>query len=487
MTNARILPALVALGAATGAAAQTGADAAAGDWELRHVEAPREIGLGTMAVNVWADVSRADGAIPIEGCTLVFKDDRGGENTVDMTALDGAFDGPAEEVVATVDTYAWVRDGAHAWEIRARAAGETPSVIARGAIRVKPRISTPDLMLLDARGVVHPWVGSGAGGFAPGDPLDAGMPGAAPRVVDANADGFADLCVPMRNGTVRVLQNRGTGKLEPGRSIPCGPDLVAFAAGDLDADGKPDLVTVGAGGLLEIHLGFAESADAALPLRFVPECVEVADLDGDGKGEIYAGLLGQNAGEVHVVRPGADGSWAVARVLSPPEGGRGRVKALLRVPGPPKKGDELLVLSGKGKSGTLESWGRLADTQTEPGLRTGVRFAGEPTGVVSGRFLGPGAPLVRLVLVRQEHGVDLLTIGVDDVPRRVGHVDAVPGAVAALDLDGDGDDDLATAAEDLRLWINLGGRGFREAGESPYVLETPVIALASGSLDERLP
>lgn len=484
MTNARILAALCL--AAAPAAAQTPA-AGGADWELRHVEAPREIGLGTMAVNVWADVSRADGAVPIEGCTLVFKDDRGGENTVDMTALDGAFDGPAEEVVATVDTYAWAGDGAHAWEIRARAAGEAPFVIARGAIRVKPRIATPDLMLLDARGVVHPWVGSGAGGFTPGEPLDAGMPGAAPRVVDANGDGLADLCVPMRNGVVRILQNRGNGRLEPGRSIPCGPDLVACATGDLDGDGSPDLVAVGAGGLLEIHLGLAESADAALPLRFVPECVEVADLDGDGKGEIYAGLLGQNAGEVHVVRPGKDGVWAVARVLSPPEGGRGRVKALHRVPGPPKKGDELLVLAGGPRSGTLESWGRLADTQTEPGLRTGVRFAGEPTGVVSGRFLGPGAPLVRLVLVRQERGVDLITLGLDDVPRRVGHVEAVPGAIAALDLDGDGDDDLATAAEDLRLWINLGGRGFREAGESPYVLEIPVIALASGSLDERLP
>jgi hypothetical protein len=147
----------------------------------------------------------------------------------------------------------------------------------------------------------------------------------------------------------------------------------------------------------------------------------------------------------------------------------------------------MLVLAEEVGAGTLESWGRLADTQAEPGLRTGVRFAGEPADVVVGRFLGSGAPPVRLVLIRREGGADLLVIGVDDVPRRVGFLDAVPDGVAVLDLDGDGDDDLATAAEDLRLWINLGGRGFREAGESPYLLETKVVALASGSLDERLP
>ena len=491
MTRLQLWAAILAVGATPATAGTPAAGAppepARADWELRHVEAPREIGLGTMAVNVWADVARSDAASAIESCTLVFRDDHGNETTVDMTPTDGTFDGADEEVVGTVDTYTWVKDGAHPWEIRAVSPGETPFVIARGAIRVKPRVTTPDLMLLDAHGVVHPWVGSGAGGFTPGEPLDAGMPGAPPRVVDANRDGLPDLCVPMRNGTVRILENHGNGKLIAGKSIACGPDLVACATGDLDGDGADDLVTVGAGGLLEVHLGLAASSDAALPLRLVPECVEVADLDGDGKGEIYVGLLGSTSGEVHVIRRDATGNWADVRVLSPPAGGRGRVRRLSRVPGPPKRGDELLVLASREGEGTLESWGRLADTQTEPGLRTGVRFAGEPTDVVSGRFLGSGAPLTRLVLVRQEHGVDLISIGPDDVPRRVGTIDTVPDGVAALDLDGDGDDDLATAAEDLRLWINLGGRGFREAGESPYILETPVIALASGSLDERLP
>jgi hypothetical protein len=197
-------------------------------------------------------------------------------------------------------------------------------------------------------------------------------------------------------------------------------------------------------------------------------------------------LLGVTAGEVHVYREGAEG-WQISAILQPATGARGRIRALRRVTAESGRGDDLLVLSASGGTGSLESWGRAADTQTEPGLLTGVRLAGEPIALVSGRFQGKAAPPVRLVLVREGEGAGLIAIGADGAPRPVGRLDSVPKAMVALDLDGDGDDDLATAADDLRLWINLGGRSFREAGESPYLLETPAVALASGSLDERVP
>jgi hypothetical protein len=67
----------------------------------------------------------------------------------------------------------------------------------------------------------------------------------------------------------------------------------------------------------------------------------------------------------------------------------------------------------------------------------------------------------------------------------MGFLEGVPGTVAVLDLDGDGDDDLVTGGADLRLWINVRGTDFREAGESPYLLEASVVALVAGNLDER--
>ena len=69
--------------------------------------------------------------------------------------------------------------------------------------------------------------------------------------------------------------------------------------------------------------------------------------------------------------------------------------------------------------------------------------------------------------------------------RRLGHLESVPTATAVADSDGDGDDDLVTGGEELRAWINIRGEGFREASESPYRLEAPVVALVAGNLDER--
>ena len=42
------------------------------------------------------------------------------------------------------------------------------------------------------------------------------------------------------------------------------------------------------------------------------------------------------------------------------------------------------------------------------------------------------------------------------------------------------------AGEDLRLWMNVRG-ALREAGESPYRLEVPLVALLPGTLDEKIP
>jgi hypothetical protein len=491
MRALRCAAALVAFGIAAAVPARGIAAAEAGAptpkpaaWEVTHVEAPREIGLGTMAVRMWARVARK-GPDPAPACVLVLTDDGGRETHVDMAPVEGA-PGGAAEVVATIDTYTWVREGSHAWRIQAVAPSGPPAVLARGAIRVKPRVATPDLVLVDARGIVRPWVGSGAGGFTPGDAFDAGPPGGPPMVVDIDGDRLLDLAVPTRDGHVQLLENRGNGRLEPGRDIEGVVDLAACAVGDVDGDGRPDLVTASATGGLEIRLDLADDPAASVALPLAPDCLEVADLDGNGVGEIYAGLVGLADGEVHVVRR-AGAEWEVAGSLSPPEGGRGRVRRLLRIPAVRGRADDLLVLSARDEEGTLESWGRGADTGTVPGLRTGVRLAGEPIGLTCGRFLGPGAPPVRIVLVREGRGADLIAIGEDDVPRRVGWIDEAPDAVAPLDLDGDGDDDLATAADDLRLWINVGGTEFREAGESPYLLESPGIALASGSLDERAP
>jgi hypothetical protein len=92
-----------------------------------------------------------------------------------------------------------------------------------------------------------------------------------------------------------------------------------------------------------------------------------------------------------------------------------------------------------------------------------------------------------LAAVRRESGAVLYAIGEDGIPRSSGQLPTVPRAMALVDLDADGDDDLITAGEDLRLWINVRGESFFEAGESPYRIGAPVVALFAEDLDERKP
>lgn len=450
---------------------------------LEGVEVPEEIALGTMTVKFWARLRLASPVGTVGGATLVFPE---GETSrhIEMRPVDGAFDSPREEAVGTVDTYLWPREGVHPWEIRASAGQAAPRVVGEGTLRVKGRIATPDLVLFDERGAAQAWIGSGAGGFAPAPPLEAGAPSAPPALADIDGDGWPDLVWPVALGRVHVWRNRGAGRFEVTRTLDLGAEIAASAVGDVDGDGRADLVTASLDRVLEIRSGLGAEADFATELTLLPDRMALADLDGDGRPEICLALLGLQQGEVQLwSRPGGrGGGWSPVARLEPPEGGRGRVLHLAGLP--PAAGAGLLVASSEGGEGTLESWGPPADTDfvSTPVCRARWRVPGEPAQVVAGRFSDDAA---WLAVVREGTGAVLVGNGEGAGLRRFGSLVRVPEAIGVLDLDGDGDDDLVTGGEDLRLWINVWGEGFREAGESPYPLETPVVELVAGRLDER--
>jgi hypothetical protein len=466
--------------------AETTAEPAEDTWVVDHVEAPAEIALGTMAVNLWARVHREGSREAVDGLELVLRTDSGEEH-LPLEAVDGSYDSGVEEGVVTIDTYAWVRDAAHEWELRTRPASGAPTVIRRGSIRVKPRIDTPDLVLLDEAGMLHPWVGSGAGGFTPGDAMTAGLAVAPPTFGDVDADKRADVVVCLADGSLRILGTRGGGRLADTRRIDCGPGVVTSVLGDLDGDGGSDLVTITTARTLEIRRDLADAPDQVLELPLVPECVALADLNHDGRAEVYVALLGLTDGEIQVWGPSPDDPAVLAPQwrLTEPEQGRGRIRGLCALSAPGRIGQALLVLSGESGEGMLESWVGRADTEADSGpIRDRIiRLEGEPIGAVSGRFSEPETPSW-VVSVKSRDRVEWLEVPREGTPRLRGGLDPAPVAMAVLDLDGDGDDDLVTGGEDLRLWINIRGGEFREAGESPYLLEAPIVALASGSLDD---
>jgi hypothetical protein len=115
-----------------------------------------------------------------------------------------------------------------------------------------------------------------------------------------------------------------------------------------------------------------------------------------------------------------------------------------------------------------------------------ARFAGSLSGLASGRVTKEGNVSV-LAAVKSGDGADLLEMIEGTAPRKLTSLQRAPRSMALVDLDADGDDDVVAAGDELRLWINVRGEAFHEAGESPYLLEAPVVTLLAGDLDERRP
>src|SRR5579883_508270 len=118
-------------------------------------------------------------------------------------------------------------------------------------------------------------------------------------LADLDGDGMLDLAVANDRylsiacppPTVSVLLNRGGGAFAAKIDYVTGGDAAAsVAAGDLDGDGRPDLVTCGYPGQMSVMLN-----DAAVPGTFpthtdywthVAASVALGDLDGDGKLDV---------------------------------------------------------------------------------------------------------------------------------------------------------------------------------------------------------
>lgn len=160
-------------------------------------------------------------------------------------------------------------------------------------------------------------LGEGAGRFVPADnsPLRVAV---SPhphtvRLADLDEDGRVDLLVDHRDGAgVLVLRGLGGGQLEtPGTLVPVGGDpYLGMALGDLDKDGRVDLVTPNPDevGVLLNRSGDGIAFVPAAPVQATdPFAVALGDFDGDGLLDLLTA-----AGE---------GSAVVQRFLGDGEGG----------------------------------------------------------------------------------------------------------------------------------------------------------------------
>ena len=138
----------------------------------------------------------------------------------------------------------------------------------------------------------------------------------APRSVtisDLDGDGKLDIIVGSpASYTITVLRNAtGTGAISAAQftrtDLTSGTYISAFAVGDLDDDGRPDLVfTNPYSNTLSVrrNLSAAENLSFAAPVSFstgsFPRAVVVSDVDGDGKPDVV--VANEQSGSVSVLR-----------------------------------------------------------------------------------------------------------------------------------------------------------------------------------------
>ncbi|HSD01151.1 MAG TPA: FG-GAP-like repeat-containing protein [Gaiellales bacterium] len=267
---------------------------------------------------------------------------------------------------------------------------------------------------------------------------DYSLPSAASSVTlaELNGDGKPDLVVATENDVseapsgVSVLLNKGGGAFRDGPDTVLAPAIFG-AVGDVNGDGKADLVTVDAkrAAITVFRNRGAGGFDAA-PGRYATgrgvSAVAVADLNGDRKPDLAT--ANSRDGTVSVLLNHADGSFEAKRDYRT---GRNPVEIALRD----------------------------LNADRKPDLAT-TNLKGNSVSVLRNRGDGSFAP-------RRDYKTSSCS----------------PSLLAIGDLNGDGSPDLATAC--ASVLVNKGDGSFRPKLDYSYQFEGQSIAVADLTGDRR--
>ncbi|MHB1846609.1 MAG: FG-GAP repeat domain-containing protein [Deltaproteobacteria bacterium] len=192
----------------------------------------------------------------------------------------------------------------------------------------------PDVALVTAeQDRIDVLYGDGKGGFSA--PVSYPVGGAEylmPRglaVGDFDGDGRLDLATVDGNGqsgSASVLYGLGRRRFSPGVKVVAVPDahVYALAAGDVDGDGRSDLVVLADPGVAAVLRGRKDRSFEApidVPAGRRPRAALLLDLDGDGKLDLAIANAGDDT--VSVAAGFGDGSFAPPRGFSTKVGGVG--------------------------------------------------------------------------------------------------------------------------------------------------------------------
>jgi VCBS repeat protein len=254
-----------------------------------------------------------------------------------------------------------------------------------------------------------------------------------------------------------------------GPRIPVGSDPQGIAIADLNGDGRPDLVTANQGSNdVSVLLGAAggrarrASRQGLGPTPLAPVAVAVGDLNRDGRADVVtanvlsgdvAVLLGQGGGRLRVAASYPVGAAPEALAMADLDGD-GRLDLVTANAGSGGDSGDVSVLTGRGDGSFRPARGHPVGRR--PWALAVADLNGDriPDLAVADRGLPGVAVLLGVRGGRWRRGASI-TLG------------TLPSGIVARDLDGDGVPDLAVA--DFRsdvVWL-LAGRGRGAGFERP--------------------
>jgi hypothetical protein len=180
----------------------------------------------------------------------------------------------------------------------------------------------PDLSVAESDGFVSTFMNAGGGTLGVRRDYAAGSEGSGPvsiAAADLDGDGASDLVAANGNASISVFRNNGDGTFAAQRDYRIsGGNAVSLALGDLNRDGRQDVVTGGVSVLLNDGDGtFTEREYDARGSN----SIALGDLNGDGKLDVATANGAQGVSVLLNAGDGRLGPTRVYAVLAPWEYG----------------------------------------------------------------------------------------------------------------------------------------------------------------------
>ena len=334
---------------------------------------------------------------------------------------------------------------------------------------------------------------------------------------DFDGDGDIDVAVvDAESNSISILVNDGSGtlSLEYEAAVSLDATPLRIAAGHLNADGRADLAVLYQQNAVAVFLSEGDDrprfslssthtvADhATMSGDWTNVDLVVADLDGDGRGDIAVLVTKSFHRQLVLLWNDGDGvfgtPWRSERL-------RPQTTNSLVAMDLDRDGDLDLVVgsSDAGAALILNSGGRALSYASR---RDDLHYASSGSGLASGDLNGDGYP--ELMIRHAEASVSILvntssegTAGFSRDEMRTLELAHRPSALAIEDLDGDGLDDVAVSeGGQVSVYLNQGDLSFERAHEfapGMYVSQLVVaplnardpsdLVVTAGSGDDRI-